>query len=173
VLVVGVDPGTATTGYALVAEDAEGEIRLVRYGVIETRAGEPMPLRLLSIHADLSALIRETGPEAMAVEELFFSRNVTTALTVGQARGVILLAAAQAGLPVFEYKPAEVKQALVGYGGASKTQMQEMVRMMLDLADVPRPDDAADAIAVAICHLHSHRLRQLMNTGTASVLRGS
>jgi crossover junction endodeoxyribonuclease RuvC len=173
VLVVGVDPGTATTGYALVAEDAEGEIRLVRYGVIETRAGEPMPLRLLSIHADLSALIRETGPEVMAVEELFFSRNVTTALTVGQARGVVLLAAAQAGLPVFEYKPAQVKQALVGYGGASKTQMQEMVRMMLGLAEIPRPDDAADAIAVGICHLHSQRLQQLINTEIASVLRGS
>lgn len=172
-LVVGVDPGTATTGYALVAEDAEGEIRLVRYGVIETRAGEPMPLRLLSIHADLSALIRETGPEVMAVEELFFSRNVTTALTVGQARGVVLLAAAQAGLPVFEYKPAQVKQALVGYGGASKTQMQEMVRMMLGLAEIPRPDDAADAIAVGICHLHSQRLQQLINTEIASVLRGS
>jgi crossover junction endodeoxyribonuclease RuvC len=159
---VGVDPGTATTGYALVAEDEEGNVRLDCYGVIETRAGEPMPVRLQSIHAELSALIRETGPEAMAVEELFFSRNVTTALTVGQARGVVLLAAAQAGLPVFEYKPAEVKQALVGYGGASKTQMQEMVRMMLGLAEVPRPDDAADAIAVAICHLHSHRLRQLI-----------
>ena len=172
-LIVGVDPGTATTGYALVAEDAEGEIRLVRYGVIETRAGEPMPLRLLSIHADLSALIRETGPEVMAVEELFFSRNVTTALTVGQARGVVLLAAAQAGLPVFEYKPAQVKQALVGYGGASKTQMQEMVRMMLGLAEIPRPDDAADAIAVGICHLHSQRLQQLINTEIASVLRGS
>jgi crossover junction endodeoxyribonuclease RuvC len=163
VLVFGVDPGTATTGYALVAEDAQGEARLVRFGVFETRAGEPMPLRLRSIYGELSALIRETGPEVMAVEELFFSRNVTTALSVGQARGVVLLAAAQAGLPVYEYKPAQVKQALVGYGGASKAQMQEMVRMMLGLAEVPRPDDAADAIAVAICHLHSHRLRQLVD----------
>jgi crossover junction endodeoxyribonuclease RuvC len=162
VLVLGVDPGTATTGYALVAEDAEGEVRLDRCGVFETRAGEPMPLRLRSIHADLSALIRDTAPAAMAVEELFFSRNVTTALSVGQARGVVLLAAAQAGLPIYEYKPAEVKQALVGYGAASKAQMQEMVRMLLGLAEVPRPDDAADAVAVAICHLHSRRLRQLM-----------
>ena len=164
-LVVGVDPGTATTGYALVAENTDGEVRLDCYGVIETRAGEPMPARLLSIHSELSALIRETRPEAMAVEELFFSRNTTTALSVGQARGVVLLAAAQAGLPVYEYKPAEVKQAVVGYGGAGKPQIQEMVRMMLGLAEVPRPDDAADAIAVAICHLHSQRLRQLMAEG--------
>jgi crossover junction endodeoxyribonuclease RuvC len=162
VLVLGVDPGTATTGYALVSEDAQGEAQLVAFGVVETRAGEPMPMRLRSIYGDLSALIRETGPEAMAVEELFFSRNVTTALSVGQARGVVLLAAAQAGLPVYEYKPAEVKQALVGYGNASKAQMQEMVRMMLGLAEAPRPDDAADAIAVAICHLHSRRLQQLI-----------
>ena len=164
-LVIGIDPGTATTGYALVAEDAEGEARLVRYGVFETRAGEPMPVRLQSIHAELSALIHETGPEAMAVEELFFSRNTTTALSVGQARGVVLLAAAQAGLPVYEYKPAEVKQAIVGYGGAGKAQIQEMLRMMLGLAEVPRPDDAADAIAVAICHLHSQRLRELIAEG--------
>jgi crossover junction endodeoxyribonuclease RuvC len=162
VLVLGIDPGTATTGYALVAENAEGEARLERCGVFETRAGEPMPARLQSIFAELSALIREASPDAVAVEELFFSRNVTTALSVGQARGVVLLAAAQAGLPVYEYKPAEVKQALVGYGGASKAQIQEMVRMMLGLAEVPRPDDAADAIAVSICHLHSHRLRQLI-----------
>jgi crossover junction endodeoxyribonuclease RuvC len=161
-LVLGVDPGTATTGYALVAERPGGELQLDRYGVFETRAGEAMPLRLRSIYTELSALILETRPDAMAVEELFFSRNVTTALSVGQARGVVLLAAAQAGLLVFEYKPAEVKQALVGYGGANKAQMQEMSRMLLGLAEVPRPDDAADAIAVAICHLHSQRLRQLI-----------
>ena len=96
------------------------------------------------------------------MEELFFSRNVSTALTVGQARGVVLLAAAQAGLPVYEYKPVEVKQALVGYGGAGKAQIQEMLRIMLGLSEIPRPDDAADAIAVAICHLHSRRLLRLM-----------
>jgi crossover junction endodeoxyribonuclease RuvC len=165
VLVLGVDPGTATTGYALVREDPGGDAGLVRLGVFETRAGEPMPLRLKLLHAGLSALIGELRPDAMAVEELFFSRNVTTALSVGQARGVVLLAAAQAGLPVYEYKPAEVKQALVGYGNASKAQMQEMVRMMLGLAETPRPDDAADAVAVAICHLHSQRLRQLIDAG--------
>jgi crossover junction endodeoxyribonuclease RuvC len=121
-----------------------------------------MPERLLQLFNAIRGLIREVGPDAVAVEELFFSRNVTTALTVGQARGVVLLAAAEAGLPVYEYKPAEVKQALAGYGGADKRQMQEMVRMMLGLDTIPRPDDAADAVAVAICHLHSMRLRRLM-----------
>jgi crossover junction endodeoxyribonuclease RuvC len=99
----------------------------------------------------------------MAVEVLFFGKNVTTALSVGQARGVTLLAAAQAGLPVYEYKPAEVKQALSGYGNADKRQMQEMVRMLLNLEKAPRPDDAADAVAIAVCHLHSARLRRLMD----------
>ncbi len=161
-IVLGIDPGTAICGHALVAEDAAGDARLLAYGVFETRAGTPMPERLLAIHRELSALIDSAAPDAMAVEELFFSRNVTTALSVGQARGVVLLAAAQAGLPIYEYKPAEVKQALVGYGGADKSQMQEMLRIMLRLDKIPRPDDAADAIAVAICHLHSARLRRLL-----------
>jgi len=162
VIVLGIDPGTATTGYGVVDEDAGGEARLVRYGAITTEPG-PMPERLLAIHRQVAALIHEHSPEALAIESLFFGRNVTTALTVGQARGVVLLAAAQAGLPIYEYKPAEVKQALSGYGGADKRQMQEMVRMLLRLDDVPRPDDAADAVAVAICHLHSARLRRLMD----------
>lgn len=162
-IILGIDPGTATTGYGLVTENTAGEARLIRYGVIQTPAGTPMPQRLLSIHREVAALIREAAPDMVAVEELFFKRNVTTALTVGQARGVVLLAAAQAGLAVYEYKPAEVKQALVGYGNAGKAQIQEMVRIMLELPSVPRPDDAADAIAVAICHLHSHRLRKLMD----------
>lgn len=161
-LVLGIDPGTAITGYGLVAEDESGDVRLVRYGAFLTQADMPMPERLLSLYRQVTTLIGETRPVALAIEELFFSRNVTTALTVGQARGVVLLAAAQAGLPVFEYKPAEVKQALAGYGRADKTQIQEMLRLMLGLAEVPRPDDAADAIAVAICHLHSVRLRSLI-----------
>ncbi|OQA46731.1 MAG: Crossover junction endodeoxyribonuclease RuvC [Chloroflexi bacterium ADurb.Bin325] len=159
-IVLGVDPGIATTGFGLVGEDAAG-VYLVRYGVIQTPAHTPVPERLRQLYDEVCALLRTAGPAAVAVEELFFNRNVTTALTVGQARGVALLAAAQAGLPVYEYKPAEVKQALVGYGRADKHQMQEMVRLMLGLADIPRPDDAADAVAVAICHLHSQRLRRL------------
>lgn len=162
-IVLGIDPGTATTGYGVVEEGVDGAARLVRCGVIETPAAAPMPQRLLTIHRQVAALIAEARPAAIAVEELFFKRNVTTALTVGQARGVVLLAAAQAGVPVFEYKPAEVKQALVGYGGADKPQIQEMVRMLLALPAVPRPDDAADAVAVAVCHLHSQRLRRLMD----------
>jgi crossover junction endodeoxyribonuclease RuvC len=163
VLILGIDPGTATTGYGLVTDDETGDARLLRCGVILTPAHTPMPGRLKSIHQEVSALIAEWRPDALAVEELFFSRNVTTGLAVGQARGVVLLAAAQAEVPVFEYKPAEVKMALVGYGGASKQQMQEMVKLMLGLDAVPRPDDAADAVAIAICHLHSARLRNLEN----------
>ena len=163
VIILGIDPGTATTGYGLVTEDEAGEARLVRYGVITTAPGVPMPERLLAIHRELTAVIATHAPDAVAVESLFFGRNVTTALTVGQARGVVLLAAAQAGLPIYEYKPAEVKQALAGYGAADKRQMQEMVRILLGLDDIPRPDDAADAVAVAICHLHSARLQRLMD----------
>ncbi|PKO21503.1 MAG: crossover junction endodeoxyribonuclease RuvC [Chloroflexi bacterium HGW-Chloroflexi-1] len=166
-VILGIDPGTATTGYALVGEDEAGEPQLLRYGIFTTRAGTPMPERLLTIHREMAALIREATPDAIAVEELFFKRNVTTALTVGQARGVVLLAAAQAGLAVYEYKPAEVKLALVGYGNADKQQIQEMLRMMLDLPDIPRPDDAADAIAVAICHLQSARFSQLVAESSA------
>jgi crossover junction endodeoxyribonuclease RuvC len=165
VRVLGIDPGTATTGYGLVDEDDAGEAQLVGYGVILTEAKTPMPERLLKLYRELSALLAEHRPDVVAVEELFFGRNVTTAVTVGQARGVALLAAAQAGLPVSEYKPAQVKQALVGYGGADKAQIQEMVRIMLNLPDIPRPDDAADAVAVAICHLHSARLERLVGEG--------
>lgn len=163
-VILGIDPGTATTGFGLIAEDQGGNAAFLRCGVITTPAGMPMPQRLLQIYRDISALIAAANPEAMAIEELFFSRNVTSALAVGQARGVVLLAATQAGVPIFEYKPIEVKQALVGYGRATKQQMQEMVRLMLGLDAVPRPDDAADAVAIAICHLHSARLRNLENT---------
>lgn len=163
IVVLGIDPGTATTGFGLITEDAAGEASLLRYGVIQTPAHTPMPQRLLAIYQQISALIDASHPDAMAVEELFFKRNVSTAITVGQARGVVLLAAAEAGVPIFEYKPAEVKQALVGYGNAEKAQIQEMVRIMLGLPTIPRPDDAADAVAIAICHLHSQRLRRLMD----------
>lgn len=159
-LVLGIDPGTAITGYGLVRQDED--LHLVECGVITTPAGMPLPERLLAIHKQLSALLALHHPQAVAVEELFFSKNVRTAMSVGQARGVVLLAAAQAALPIFEYKPAEVKQAVAGYGGADKAQMQEMVRLLLDLDSAPQPDDAADAVAIAICHLHSARLKDLM-----------
>lgn len=160
-LVLGIDPGIGTTGYGVVGEDNQGDVVLVAYGAVETRPGAPMPERLQVLYGEMMNILREHKPESVAVEQLFFGRNVTTAIMVGQARGVVLLAAAQAGLQVYEYKPAEVKQALSGYGKADKRQMQEMVKLLLHLDHIPRPDDAADAIAVAVCHLHSQRLRRL------------
>ena len=159
--VMGLDPGTATTGFGIV----EGEIDtlvLVEYGAILTPAGMPMPERLAMLYDRLTELLARHSIAALSIEKLFFNRNVTTALSVGQARGVMLLAAYKAHIPVFEYTPLEVKQALVGYGRASKDQMQQMVRMILRLDHAPHPDDAADALANAICHVQSARMRDLM-----------
>ena len=162
-LVIGIDPGTATTGYGLVREGADGSLQVLDYGVILTPPDMPMPERLLELYRKLSELLLLHRPESGAVEKLFFQRNVRTALSVGQARGVVLLALAEAGLTIGEYTPLEVKQAVAGYGGADKNQVQQMVRSLLDLPDIPRPDDAADALAVAICHLHSARIQSLYN----------
>lgn len=162
-LVIGIDPGTATTGYGLVRERSDGSLEVVDFGAILTPAHTPMAARLLDLHRQLKEILSLHRPESAAVEKLFFQRNVRTALNVGQARGVALLALAQAGLDVAEYTPLEVKQAVVGYGGAEKNQVQQMVRALLGLDDIPRPDDAADALAIAICHLHSHRLQGLMD----------
>jgi crossover junction endodeoxyribonuclease RuvC len=160
-LILGLDPGTAITGYGLVCE-IEGELTVAQYGVITTPAHLAPAERLQQIYQELSAIIARYAPAAVAVEKLFFSRNVRTAMAVGQARGVALLAAANADLPVYEYTPLEVKQAIAGYGGASKAQVQQMVQLLLRLEEVPQPDDAADAIAVAVCHLHSFRLADLL-----------
>ena len=156
-VVLGIDPGTATTGYGLVRDADTGPV-LVTYGAILTPAGAPMPERLLAIYRALTELIALHQPAAAAVEKLFFQRNVSTAMTVGQARGVALLTLAQAQVPVGEYTPRDVKQAVCGYGGAGKAQIQQMVRALLNLEVLPRPDDAADALAVAICHLNSAKL---------------
>jgi crossover junction endodeoxyribonuclease RuvC len=160
-LILGVDPGTAITGYGLVGGEGD-ELTLEGYGVITTSSDSPLPQRLQILYQELRGLIARYRPTAVAIEELFFSRNVRTALAVGQARGIALLAAAEAGLPVHEYTPLQVKQAVVGYGRATKDQVQQMVRMLLGLDFVPQPDDAADAIAVAICHLHSVRLATML-----------
>ena len=152
-VVLGVDPGTAITGYGVVAETEDGAFVLLACGVIRTEAHQPMHLRLLELFQDLQGIIREFSPDQVAVEKLFFGRNVTTAISVGQARGGILLAAALNGLDVVEYTPAEVKQAISGYGNAEKGQVQEMVRQLLNLASAPEPDDAADGVAIAVCHL--------------------
>ncbi|MBN1641494.1 MAG: crossover junction endodeoxyribonuclease RuvC [Anaerolineae bacterium] len=166
-LVLGLDPGLAITGYGLVRESPDRTLSSLEYGTIATPAQQPLPARLLSIDQQLEQLLAHYRPDAVAVEELFFCRNVTTALVVGQARGVVILGAARHGLPVFEYKPMEIKQAISGYGKASKSQVQEMVRLLLDLAEVPQPDDAADGLAVAICHLHSARLHDIVGPGAS------
>jgi crossover junction endodeoxyribonuclease RuvC len=166
-LVLGIDPGTAITGYGLVKGE-DDELTLVAYGAITTSSDWPLPERLQRIYRELTALIEDQQPTAVAVEELFFSKNVRTALSVGQARGVALLAAANAGLPVHEYTPLQVKQAIAGYGRATKDQVQQMVRMLLALDSVPQPDDAADAIAVAICHIHSAKLTAMLHEEAVS-----
>lgn len=151
---LGIDPGTAILGWGVV-DASVGQLALVAVGTLTTPAGMPQPQRLQLLYDGLRELIARYRPDSAAIEELFFGKNVNTALSVGQARGVALLALAQAGLPVAEYKPLAVKQAVAGYGGADKKQMQEMVRLTLGLAAPPRPDDAADALAVAICHAYT------------------
>ena len=160
--VLGIDPGTAITGYGVVTERVGGDFELLACGVIRTEADVPMHLRLLEIFQDLQRLLAEFAPDEVAVEKLFFGRNVTTALSVGQARGAVLLGAAWAGLPVAEYTPAEVKQAIAGYGNADKAQVQQMVMHLLHLAVPPNPDDAADGVAIAICHLQTIQYNRLL-----------
>jgi crossover junction endodeoxyribonuclease RuvC len=149
--IIGVDPGTATTGFGVIDYES-GRYRFVDAGVITTPAHTPMPERLVTLHTELTQVIKESGAHAAAVELLYFSTNVTTAISVGQARGVILLALAEAGLIPAEYTPMQIKQAVTGYGGAKKPQIQEMVRVLLGLSEVPRPDDAADGLAIAMTH---------------------
>lgn len=156
-LALGIDPGTATIGYGLVRELSDGSLQAVAYDVITTPAGLPMWERLSMIYDGITRVVRDYQPDRAGVEELFFARNVTTALTVAQGRGVILLALTQANLPIAEYKPNIIKQSIAGYGNAKKPQMQEMTRLLLGLDRIPKPDDAADALAVAITDLHSSR----------------
>ncbi|MGE5379564.1 MAG: crossover junction endodeoxyribonuclease RuvC [Methylocystaceae bacterium] len=153
-LVLGIDPGTAITGVGIV-EVVSGRCRLIDGGVIRTPAHTPMPDRLLTIYTELTQIIDQYRPKVMAVEQLFHFRNATTVIPVSQARGVVLLTAAQQGLPLFEYTPLQVKMAVVGYGNADKRQVQEMVKRVLNLSAIPKPDDAADALAIAICHINS------------------
>ncbi len=157
-IILGIDPGTAITGFGFLT-DERGDMRPLDYGVIRTPSTDPLYLRLVKLYDTLQDLIKRYRPDAVAVEELFFARNAASALSVGHARGVVLLAIAQSGAELFQYKPAEVKQAVTGYGNADKRQIQEMVRLLLGLDTVPQPDDAADALAIAICHFHSARLR--------------
>jgi crossover junction endodeoxyribonuclease RuvC len=163
-VILGIDPGTARLGYGVI-RGADPSIAQ-EFGVVETRSSSDMPSRLLQLHDELTSIIREYRPGVMVVEKLFFSRNVTNAIAVGQARGVAMLSAAESGISVVEYTPAEVKQAVAGYGNADKAQVQEMVRVILGLDELPRPDDAADALAVAICHVQHAGFAASLEHGT-------
>lgn len=154
---MGIDPGTATTGFGVI-DCAHGRYTFVDAGVITTPPSMAMPDRLMMLHEELTQVIAENKPDQASVELLYFSTNVTTAISVGQARGVILLALAEAGLIPAEYTPMQIKQAVTGYGGAKKPQIQEMVRMLLNLPEIPRPDDAADGLAIAMTHAAQHQL---------------
>ena len=163
-IVIGIDPGTAITGYGIIRELSNGSLEVIDYGVIETPAKMPMEKRLQLLFHQMNELLLLHRPDRGAVEKLFFQRNVTTAISVGQARGVVLLSLTEADVKIAEYTPLEIKQAITGYGSADKRQMQQMVQALLGLEDIPRPDDAADALATAICYIHRYRLDELANS---------
>ncbi len=152
---LGIDPGTAIMGWGIVEADGQGGLKCVEYGALTTPKELALPQRLQLLHRGLVALIQQYQPTTAGIEELFFSKNVTTALAVGHARGIALLALADANIPIQEYRPMAVKQAVAGYGHADKKQMQDMVRLTLGLDAIPKPDDAADALAIAICHAYT------------------
>ncbi len=160
-LVLGLDPGTARTGYGLVREHPDGTLEAIAYGVYTTTPDTPTAHRLLSLYHQLNQTLANHHPQQVAIEELFFGKNVTTGIKVAQARGVLLLALAQAGLPIYEYKPKTAKMTITGFGDADKYQMQEMIRQLLGLENIPKPDDAADGLAIAITHLQSTRFERL------------
>lgn len=162
--ILGIDPGLAIVGFGFI-DKIGSKLVPVQYGCIQTEAHTDPAVRLRDIYQSTVQLIEKYKPEAVAIEKLFFNRNVTTALSVAQARGVLILAAVQKDLEVAEYTPLQVKQAIVGYGRAEKKQVQEMVKMFLHLSAAPKPDDVADALAVAICHAHSSTLNQKIKEG--------
>ena len=171
-VILGLDPGTASTGYGVVSA-VGNRLRAVEYGVFETPVGMPLERRLEQIFAQVSEVLERNRPDATAIESLFFNANVRTALAVGHARGVSLLACSQAGCEVFEYTPQQVKLAVVGYGRATKEQVMEMVRVLLGLAETPRPDHAADALGIAICHANSAGIRErVAKTGAGAAPKG-
>jgi len=162
--ILGIDPGIAIVGYGVI--DKEGNrYKTVAYDAVTTRAHTPLEERLEAVYNGINEIIKTYKPDAMSIEELFFNNNAKTALTVGQARGVIILAAVQNKLPVYEYTPLQVKQALTGYGRASKGQIQQMMKSMLGLAQIPKPDDVADALAIAVCHGNSMRFNSIKQFG--------
>lgn len=158
--IIGIDPGYAIMGYGILDYNGN-KFKTVTYGSIETPAGIPMPQRLNMIYTELDRILAEYQPEEASIEELFFNSNTTTAISVGEARGVALLACERHGVRISEYTPLQIKQSLVGFGRAEKKQVQTMVKLILNLKEVPKPDDTADAVAAAICHAHSRNSRVL------------
>ncbi len=152
--ILGIDPGIAIVGFGLI-ESNRSSVRMLQYGAVTTEAGLPLATRLVQIENDMTALIAQLKPDEIAVEELFFSKNITTGIAVAHGRGVILCTAERLGVPIFEYTPMQVKQAVAGYGLADKKQVMDMTKRLLKLKAVPKPDDAADALAIAICHARS------------------
>ncbi len=159
--ILGIDPGYAIVGFGVI-EYKGNSFKVIDYGKITTDSKKSLPERLHIIYNEMENLINVYKPDAVSVEELFFNNNAKTAINVGQARGVILLSAAMAGKEVFEYTPLQVKQAVVGYGRAEKNQVQQMVKMLLNLEKIPKPDDVADALAVAVCHAHSYNVNNML-----------
>lgn len=157
-LVIGIDPGTESTGFGIIRENDAGELSAIKYGVIKTSKDNSAAQRLQKIYKELSEILLLNSPMSGAVEKLFFQKNVTTAIAVGQARGVILLALGNSNIDIEEYTPNEVKQSVTGYGNAEKKQVQEMVKIILGMDEIPKPDDAADALAIAICHIKHAKL---------------
>ena len=162
-IILGIDPGFAITGYGVVKYEGN-KFSAIDYGAITTESSMELPKRLLHLHDSLRELILRHKPDAISIEELFFNKNIKTALTVGHGRGVAVLAAAESGIDVFEYTPLQVKQSVVGYGRAEKAQVQQMVKIILNLPQIPKPDDVADALAIAVCHGHSYRMSSLTST---------
>ncbi len=159
-LVLGIDPGIACTGFGLVEECDKGNC-LLDYGCIVTDKSQKPEERLAALYQEMALLVKKSEPDQIAIEKLFFAKNVRTAMKVSQARGVLLLASSEAAVPIVEYTPLEIKIALTGYGRADKKQIQQMVKTLLNLKEVPKPDDAADALAIAICHLNSYKIKSL------------
>jgi len=168
-LILGIDPGIATIGFGLV-ELERGQVKMLRYGAVTTPAGVPLSRRLFQIETDMEELLGQLHPDAISIEELFFNNNITTGIAVAHGRGVILYAAEKCGVPLYEYTPSQVKQAVVGYGRAEKRQVMEMTRMLLKLKAVPRPDDAADALALALCHARSCTSQLRQNPGVKQTI---
>ncbi|WDV47533.1 crossover junction endodeoxyribonuclease RuvC [Clostridiaceae bacterium M8S5] len=159
-IILGIDPGIAIIGYGVIKYE-KSKHKVLDYGVITTPAGMSTPDRLKMAYEGIGLLIDKYKPDAVAIEELFFNKNVKTAITVGQARGVLILAVVNSGIDLYEYTPLQVKQGVVGYGRADKKQVQEMVKMLLNLKEIPKPDDAADALAIAISHIHSSNFKDM------------